>query len=167
MSRWPVRTIGERLLARVEYDTNGGCWLWGGSTYPSGYGNMGIGQTNYATHRLSWQEFRGPIPDGLWVLHRCDVRPCINPDHLFLGTHRDNTDDMLMKGRGGLKLTPAQVIRIRERRRSESGTALAKAFGVHKTTIYEITKGLTWAHLLPNTEEIEQAIWIANQERRL
>lgn len=60
---------------------------------------MQVGGKTVRAHRASYKFYRGPIPDGLWVLHRCDVRCCINPDHLWLGTHQDNVDDMMAKGR--------------------------------------------------------------------
>jgi hypothetical protein len=71
-----------------------GCWFWNG-TLSNGYGKMG----RQLAHRLSWEAFNGPIPDGLFVLHKCDTPPCVNPDHLFLGTHGDNVRDCLAKGR--------------------------------------------------------------------
>lgn len=80
-----------------------GCWLWRSmkSNDPS-YGVATAKQTGskpMMAHRLAWTLFHGPIPDGMLVCHRCDVRPCFNPEHLFLGTAQDNTDDMIAKGR--------------------------------------------------------------------
>src|SRR6266567_1582450 len=77
------------------------CWLWTGMKhYKFGYGffQVGIGDRQLA-HRISWKIHNGPIPDGLYVLHKCDTPPCVNPDHLFLGTYYDNMDDMDQKGR--------------------------------------------------------------------
>lgn len=78
-----------------------GCWLWEGSLHSTGYGTLYWDGTTQFTHRLSYRTFRGEIPDKLYVLHRCDVRCCINPNHLFVGTHQDNMDDMVSKGRAG------------------------------------------------------------------
>lgn len=80
-----------------------GCWEWLGATHPAGYGLLGRGRTKEglvrATH-VSWKLNTGEdVPKGMMVLHKCDNPPCCNPDHLFLGTHQDNVDDMLKKGR--------------------------------------------------------------------
>ena len=90
-------------------EPNSGCWLWNGRYGQSGYGTYGGGRSGerVQAHRLVWQDVNGPIQDGLFVLHRCDVRGCVNPEHLFLGTAKDNTRDMMAKGRerfvGGLR----------------------------------------------------------------
>jgi len=67
---------------------------------PTGYAMLGRKGRKLYAHRVAWEEANGPIPEGMCVLHRCDNPPCVNPEHLFLGTHRDNTQDMLAKGRG-------------------------------------------------------------------
>lgn len=80
-------------------EPNSGCWLWIGACDSVGYGNFRIKNKSWKAHRFSWTIHNGIIPDGLFVLHKCDVRPCINPNHLFLGTHLDNMRDMHAKGR--------------------------------------------------------------------
>lgn len=78
------------------------CWEWTGARLPRGYGfawDNAVG-ANRLAHRLAWELTNGPIPDDLWVLHRCDNPPCVRPDHLFLGTAADNAHDMMAKGRG-------------------------------------------------------------------
>lgn len=81
-----------------------GCWLWMATIQPeTGYGAISRPGGVVGAHRLSWELYRGAIPDGLHVLHKCDIRSCVNPDHLFLGTNKDNVDDMLRKGRSRKK----------------------------------------------------------------
>lgn len=94
---WNVRGI----MNRVEQEPNTGCWLWTGAVIPvSGYGQMRYGKgTPKKAHRVSYEIFVGPIPDGLYVCHRCDTPLCVNPDHLFLGTAKDNAQDAMRKGR--------------------------------------------------------------------
>ncbi|MGD4429391.1 HNH endonuclease signature motif containing protein, partial [Xanthomonas citri pv. citri] len=76
-----------------------GCWLWLGAEKGNGYGNVKEGRRNTTAHRRSWEEHNGPIPKGMHVCHKCDTRPCINPDHLFLGTRKQNMADCVAKDR--------------------------------------------------------------------
>ena len=97
-----ARPIIDRLMEKTTTDRETGCILWTGGISRGGYGKIGmgghVGRTETA-HRVVWRELRGPIPNDLCVLHKCDVRRCVNPDHLFLGTKKDNTQDMMRKGR--------------------------------------------------------------------
>lgn len=102
----------------------------------------GVEADSTLAHRHAWVLAHGPIPEGLFVCHSCDNPPCVNPDHLFLGTHDDNMADMTAKGRAGVKLTRADAEAIRSDPRS--GRAVAADFGVSATTVSNIRRGKTW-----------------------
>src|SRR6516164_3033673 len=88
-----------KLLERTKPEENG-CWKFSGSNQPSGYRHLHVGGSRYRrAHRVSYEVHVGPVPQGLCVLHKCDNRWCVNPDHLFIGTFRDNALDMIAKGR--------------------------------------------------------------------
>ena len=103
----------ERLLDLCIPEPNSGCWLWTGAIATSGYGRVGVGYKSDGTrktgqaHRIAYEIFVGPIPRGMDVCHRCDVRPCINPDHLFIGTRLENVHDMMKKQRYWGKRKPS------------------------------------------------------------
>ncbi len=153
----------ERFWNRVERDPNSGCWLWSAAADPNGYGRVKLGPRTAAVmlvHRFSWVLANGPVPDGLHVLHRCDTPPCVNPYHLFLGTHLDNMRDMNTKGRGrqgpplggrnpNARLTEASVLEIRDKHRllHLSYPALAEIFGVNKETIARVIRRDLWTHI--------------------
>jgi HNH endonuclease len=85
-----------------------GCWVWIGAVNNKGYGVIGTGpHTTITAHRAAWILTHGAIPHGLCVLHRCDTRHCVRPDHLFLGTIRDNNHDMMRKGRDRFRGRPS------------------------------------------------------------
>lgn len=94
------RSTPKRFFSRIKIDSNG-CWIWQGAKNIRGYGVVGYHGILYIAHRLSYKLKVGPIPEGLLVCHKCDVPPCINPDHLFIGTYKDNSIDMVKKGRAG------------------------------------------------------------------
>lgn len=95
----------DRFWSHVDPEPNSGCWLWSGAWNGKwnvcGYGRFNIDGVMRQAHRWAYEHFRGPIPDGLFACHKCDTPPCVNPDHLFLGTAVDNMADMIRKGRAG------------------------------------------------------------------
>lgn len=163
----------ERIMARVEFDPNSGCWLWPGSPIRGGYGQICTGHSTFRkVHRVM---FEWGCPDiyvkELFVLHRCDTPACCNPGHLFQGTHADNMADMARKGRSFLqkhpersvlgrhlfraqgedspkaKLTNEEVREIRAAYVPHKVTLafLAAKYGVHLSSIYNAVKGRTYS----------------------
>jgi hypothetical protein len=158
----------ERFWARIDR-VGDRCWPWGGAR-SNGYGYVSWRGRVQPAHRIAWQLTAGPIPAGVYVCHHCDQPACCNPAHLFLGTQTDNMRDCAAKGRttkgdrnpsrlyparrprgehhGNAKLTAADVLQIRHRKRQGERTrVVAQAFGVSPSHIEYIIRGLSWAHL--------------------
>lgn len=144
----------EKFLAKTEVDLDTGCWNWIGMKCPNGYGRVKRDGKFLFAHRYSYQLLKGDIGE-FYVLHRCDNRKCVNPDHLFLGTQKDNQQDMKRKGRhvfgersSQSKLTTEQVLRIYDLHDGGMGTILlAREFGVTKNLTWMIVRGKVWSHL--------------------
>lgn len=133
------------------------CWEWTASLTPSGYGQFHLkDEWPVPAHRASWVIHNGVIPDGCMVLHKCDNRTCVRPEHLFLGSHNDNMQDAKIKGRIANgekthhnKLIASQVIEIRSLRGQLSNKKIAVRYGVSAATIDYIMLGKKWKHLIP------------------
>ena len=145
--------IKDRISKRVSI-TERGCWQWQGTANGGGYGLMCYQGKSQSAHRVSFMVFNGPIPEGLHVMHICDNPGCVNPDHLLVGTAKENRADCKNKGRlnakrgsenGFAKLTEEEVLEIRT---SDIGPReLAKKFGLHEGSVCNIRRGLTWKHV--------------------
>jgi hypothetical protein len=154
----PTVPLVDRLAARTDYGDGSGCWLWMGPTAPArrGYGHLAYRGKHLGAHRVAWELAHGrPVPAGMRVCHHCDQPRCIRPDHLFLGTQRDNMADAKRKGRvhlgeadGQAKLTAEAVPLIRARHRAGVRFAhLAREFGVTEGAIRQVVSRATWAHV--------------------
>ena len=149
-------TVVERFWRKVSKGGPNDCGVWTAATNLDGYGRFFLGEDRKRSqaHRFSWRLANGPIPDGLSVCHHCDNPPCVNPAHLFLGTHAENMLDRDQKGRrpppvgernGRAKLLAAEVACVRvEHAAGLSVAELALKYGVSKSTIGSITRGTTW-----------------------
>lgn len=146
-----ARTAEEYLASNSEHQPDG-CIYWTGAIGNRGYGVCCLHKKIGAAHRLAYQTFVGPIPDGLFVCHTCDVRHCINPKHLFVGTQDDNMKDKVKKVRhshgevhGMAKLTEEQARLALESHAPNS--TLAELFGVTRDHVAAIRNGKVWKHL--------------------
>jgi hypothetical protein len=157
----------DRFWAKVNKDgpmhpVCGQCWVWTGASRPTGYGNFKINFRTCSTHRFSWIIHNGSIPKGLCVCHRCDNPSCVNPNHLWLGTRKDNSEDMVKKNRsnGGApsgeknpnaKLDEEQVLEIiklyKYRSKVFGVSGLANKYKVSVNNVRRILSRKAWRHL--------------------
>ena len=136
-----------------------GCWTWTSCTNPAGYGVFRYHGAARLAHRVAWVFFRGPIQNGLCVLHQCDNPRCVNPAHLFLGTQADNVRDMDKKARRvsrplfgdahpRARLTSAAVVRIRSLYETGLGQKeIGSRLGVSQSTVSRVLRGAGWNHV--------------------
>lgn len=131
-----------------------GCWLWTASIKQRGYGSFSIGYQNILAHRFSYEIYCGPIPPNMMVLHSCDNPRCVNPDHLRVGTHAENMQDMVDRERCSSgpgekcpshKLTEAQAIAIYNDPRPQK--IIASEYGVVPSTVSQIKSKRLWPHI--------------------
>ena len=151
----------DRFWEKVDVRGKDECWEWTGAKGSCGYGQLKVSGRMQTASRLAWELEHGPIPEGICVCHICDNPACVNPAHLFLGTHRDNVYDMIEKGRGNVLLHPVGIHHpnsklseddVREIRRLYATgkflqKQLGKRFGVARTQIGNIVRRECWAHL--------------------
>lgn len=150
----------KRIWLHVGEMTKNGCIPWNGSITRDGYGRInegGASRKQLMVHRVVYEHHYGKIPDQMLVCHKCDNPPCVNIEHLFLGTASDNNTDMITKGRHarGEKVNTAilselDVLQIRElyRNTSHPQSKIGQLFGVSQCTISDIIRGKTWKHII-------------------
>jgi hypothetical protein len=151
------RPLEYRFWEKVEKRESHQCWFWRGSIATNGYGQFmwTDDRKPKRAHRVAYELVCGPIPNGLLVLHRCDVRRCCNPAHLFLGTAKENTQDMVQKGRAkghpqgeqhpNARLTADQVREIRDWTGPKN--EIAARFSISEAYVSNIRAGRKWKHL--------------------
>lgn len=164
--------LKERFWDKVKLGNPNECWEWQGAKDDGGYGMIAMdcacrikkGKKALRSHRVAWELTNGSIPEGLYVLHKCDNPSCCNPNHLFLGTHADNMRDMIQKGRAihtsnfettlrgedqpNHKLTDIQVLEIRQLAKNKVPyKIIAVIYGIDDTTVCNIKTRTTWKHL--------------------
>lgn len=158
------RSLEERFWEKVDKQGPEECWEWQAATHRHGYGAFGVGGRDgkmARAHRISYKLHKGPIPDGCYVLHHCDNPPCVNPDHLYVGTQTDNMQDAVERDRGvgspGMpgethpqaKVTEADVREMRQRYEEEpvSQYDLADQYGLTQSTVSDILRREIWDHV--------------------
>jgi HNH endonuclease len=146
-----VSRMVDRFMAKVSPEPNSGCWLWTAHTGVGGYGRLRTDDGVKEAHRLSYELFCEAIPEDACVLHKCDVRSCVNPSHLFLGDRAANIADMIAKGRavypkgmahGRSRLDEVALQKIRSRKYRVAD--LAREYGVTRRTIYNVLDDVTY-----------------------
>lgn len=151
--------LENKLMSNLYIQRNG-CWIYKGTWDDYGYGQLGYNGTRDRVHVISFKCFKGCIPKGMYVCHTCDEPPCFNPDHLYLGTHYDNIQDMWKSGRGvtpdtvgsqngSAFLCEEEVLEIRRlyAMNHYSQTHLGVLFKVDNSTIWKIVHRKKWTHI--------------------
>ena len=153
------RQVSPKKLFLKRVEATAGCWVWTGHVQDTGYGRLGVRGLGFPeaydmAHRVAYRLFRGEIPEGMSVLHRCDNRRCVKPSHLFLGTKGDNNADRAAKGRNadrrGVRNTNSKMndSMVREIRASpERGADIARRLGVSQASVCMVRGGKTWTHV--------------------
>jgi hypothetical protein len=148
----------EKFFNKIsKEDHEKGCWIWIGHKNKAGYGRIRQKYKDKTAHRFSWEIFNGPIPESMFICHTCDNPPCCNPDHLFLGTPKDNTQDCIKKNRqryqkgsahNMAKLSESEIPKIRELlKNGEKQYIIARMFNVSPMIISKIKHRKLWNHV--------------------
>jgi len=142
------------ITDRSVPEPNSGCRLWLLSCSRDGYGWAKRRRKTVQAHRLSYELNIGPVPDGMCVCHKCDVPSCVNPDHFWLGTNEQNTQDRKAKGRSARNCgekAPSSKLNAAQAREifyaEESQSAIGRRFGITRESVRDIKRGRNWAHL--------------------
>lgn len=147
-------SVASRFQSKVVFKGGDHCWEWKPPPKKNGYGQIQVDGKMQLAHRVAYMLYKGDIPDGLLVCHRCDNRRCVNPDHLFLGTHTDNQNDSVSKGRRNCPKGESQwksrfkeedILAIRSDTRTQ--TEIARDYGVTQSQISKIKSRSTWKHI--------------------
>ena len=157
-----MKTRIERFEEKFTPEPNTGCWLWLASVGRGGYGKFGDAKKVQRAHRVSFELYVGAIPHALHVLHRCDQPACVNPAHLFLGTHADNMADAATKGRWAgerhhlARLSQADAQRIRDLIASGfTQEEVGRRVGVCRSRVGAIARGECWSEQAKATGRLE------------
>ena len=168
----PMQNNLERFEAKFQ--KSDGCWLWRAGVDKSGYGRFRIGQNKVRAHRASYEFYKSSIPADMVVRHACDNPRCVNPEHLLIGTHKDNTQDAIDRGRfakgkavlgnrrsyagsahPGAKLTEEMARKAFDDSRTHA--LIASELGVTRAAISHLKRGVTWSHLALNYPRLSHA----------
>ena len=172
-----MKTLAERFIEKTIPVPFSGCWIWMGALSSKGYGSIRISKKTYIASRVSFVIYKGTIPNGLCILHSCDIPSCVNPDHLRLGTHFENIQDMISKKRdvwsnfskknnlkilfskmrkgknlgsnnSNAKFSEENILKIRSlRKEGINQTQIAKMFCTTQNRISEIVNRKTWRNI--------------------
>lgn len=144
----------ERFESRIELNKETGCWEWRGSLKTREYGTFVLNGKTYMAHRFAFEVRTGIDPGDKFVLHKCDNRPCVNPDHLFLGTQKDNIHDCMKKRRRPVSCSnkfnygTANLIRDLWKTSGMSFAEIGRIYGTQRQAIRRICRNLTWTREL-------------------
>jgi len=146
--------MSDKFWAMVAVSSSDACWVWVGRRDKYGYGVFSVNGKQVGAHRVSWSLANGEIQDGMHILHRCNNPSCVNPSHLYAGTHRQNMDDMIAAGskkgvkNGQAKLTDKDVVAIRKKCAAGSTMAeMSREYGMSFMAISNLVHMRSWKHV--------------------